>query len=136
MYLLDTYVISEMRKMSKGDARVWAWARATPTATTRLSAVTVMEIELGILRLERRDPRQGQILRDWLEQRVLPDFAGLILPIDEAVARRCATLHVPNPQPDRDAYIAATAIVHGMTVVTRNVADFAPTGVRIFNPWA
>jgi len=85
--------------------------------------------------VERRDPAQGAILRSWLDDHVLPAFADRVLPVDVVVAQRCASLHVPDPRSDRDALIAATAMVHGMTVVTRNVADFEPTGVRILNPW-
>jgi predicted nucleic acid-binding protein len=100
-----------------------------------LSVITILELETGILLIERRDSKQGAMLRTWLDGHVLPAFSGRILAIDVAVAQRCATLHVPNPRADRDALIAATALVHGMTVVTRNVADFEPTGVEIFNPW-
>ena len=94
-----------------------------------------MEIELGVLRMERRDKRQGAELRIWLEAQVLPDFSGRILPLEIAVARQCASLHVPDPMPERDAMIAATALVHGMTLVTRNVGDFQRAKVRLFNPW-
>jgi hypothetical protein len=100
-----------------------------------VSAITVLELETGILLIERRDPTQGAVLRTWLDSHVLPAFSGRILAIDVAVAQRCAKLHVPDPQAYRDSLIAATALVHGMTVVTRNIADFEPTGVEIFNPW-
>jgi predicted nucleic acid-binding protein len=100
-----------------------------------LSAITILELETGILQIERRDPRQGAILRAWLDGHVLPAFDGRILAVDIAVAQRCARLHVPNPRSHRDALIAATALVHGMTVVTRNVADFESIGTEIFNPW-
>ncbi|HEY0229087.1 MAG TPA: type II toxin-antitoxin system VapC family toxin, partial [Mycobacterium sp.] len=100
-----------------------------------LSAITLLELELGVLRMERRDAAQGARLRTWLDHHVLPSFADRILAIDAAVALRCAALHVPDPRSDRDALIAATALVQGMTVVTRNVADFAPTGVRVVDPW-
>jgi predicted nucleic acid-binding protein len=92
-------------------------------------------LELGVLLLERRDPRQGEILRHWLDQRVMLAFANRILGIDVAVARQCARLHVPDPCAERDALIAATALVHGLTVVTRNHADFVATGVALLNPW-
>lgn len=88
-----------------------------------------------MLIVERRDLAQGALLRAWLQERVLPAFEGRILPIDTPVARRCAALHAPNPASDRDALIAATALVHGLTVVTRNTADFIATGARLLNPW-
>ena len=100
-----------------------------------MSAISVLELETGILLIERRDVAQGKMLRQWLETQVLPAFAERILPVDTAVARQCATLHVPDPRSDRDALIAATALVHHMTVVTRNVDDFKPTGVALLNPW-
>ena len=101
-----------------------------------MSAITVLELELGVLLLERRDPAQGAVMRAWLESHVLPAFAGRVLPVDTTVALHCAKLHVPDPRAERDALIAATAQVHGMTVVTRNVADFAATGVPVLDPWA
>jgi toxin FitB len=142
MYLLDTNVVSEMRKAqsgrsgpARGDARVKAWLGSVPASTLYLSTITVLELEIGCLRLERRDPAQGKTLRTWIDRLVLPAFAGRILPVDVPVALRCAALHVPNPPAERDALIAATALVHGMTVVTRNTADFASTGARLLNPW-
>ena len=137
MFLLDTNVISELRKAGDGkaDANVVAWLSSVDATTFYLSAVTLMEIEVGILRIERRDPAQGARLRAWMNQHILPEFADRTLPVDTAVALRCASLHVPDPRPERDAFIAATALAHGMTVVTRNVADFAPTGVPLLNPW-
>jgi toxin FitB len=135
MYIFDTNVVSELRKLAKSDPRVSAWSSSIPIARTYLSAITILEIEIGILRIARKDKAQAVYLRTWLDNQVLVQFDGRILPVDVLVAKSCATLHVPNPRPDRDAYIAATALVHGMTVVTRNVADFAPTGVRVFNPW-
>ena len=100
-----------------------------------VSAISVLELELGILLIERRDRRQGAALRVWTEEHVLPTFAGRVLGIDTAVARQCAALHVPNPRSDRDALIAATALVHGMTIVTRNAKDFQELGVGLVNPW-
>ncbi|EQD46482.1 PilT protein [mine drainage metagenome] len=137
MFLLDTNVISELRKAGDGkaDANVVAWLSSVDATTFYLSAVTLMEIELGILRIERRDPSQGARLRAWMDHHIQPEFADRTLPVDMAVALRCAPLHVPDPRPERDAFIAATALAHGMTVVTRNVADFAPTGVPLLNPW-
>lgn len=137
MFLLDTNVLSELRKVRSGkaDPQVAAWSGRADSSRLYLSVIVLQELEIGILLLERRDSRQGAMLRDWLEDQVLPAFDGRILPVDIAVARACARLHVPHPQPERDALIAATALVHGLTVVTRNVADFAPTGVPLFNPW-
>lgn len=137
MYILDTNVVSELRKAGSGRAepRVLAWAAGVPAGTLFLSVISILELELGVLLIERRDPDQGGVLRRWLETRVLPAFADRVLPIDTAVARRCARLHVPDRQSERDALIAATALVHGMAVVTRNVADFAATGVALVNPW-
>ena len=137
MFLLDTNVISELRKAGDGkaDANVVAWLSRVDATTFYLSAVTLMEIELGILRIERRDLAQGARLRTWLDQHILPEFADRTLPIDTAVALRCAPLHMPNPRPERDAFIAAIALAHGMTIVTRNLADFEATGVPLLNPW-
>ena len=94
-----------------------------------------MELEIGVLRMERRDAPKGSVLRTWLEERVVPEFTDRMLPIGETVARRCARLHVPDPKPERDSLIAATALVHSMTLVTRNESDFERTGVELFNPW-
>ncbi len=137
MFLLDTNVVSELRKAhtGKADRNVKAWADSVSPSTLFLSAISILELELGSLLVERRDPQQGAMLRAWLDQRVLPAFDGRILSVDVAVAQCCAKLHVPDPRADRDALIAATAIVHGMTVVTRNVDDFKPTGVALLNPW-
>lgn len=137
MYLLDTNVISELRKAKAGkaDPKVVAWAERIPAPSLFLSVITLLELETGLLLIERRDLLQGAILRRWLETQVIPAFSERILPVDTPVARRCARLHVPDPRSDRDALIAATALVHNLMVVTRNVADFEPTGVRIMNPW-
>jgi len=137
MYLLDTDVVSELRKTRSGkaDPNVAAWSATAPVGTLYLSVVTILELETGVISIERRDDAQGRVLRAWLEGHVLPAFDGRVLPIDTAVARRCAPLHVPNPLAELDALIAATALVHGMTVVTRNVADFVATGVALLNPW-
>jgi predicted nucleic acid-binding protein len=137
MFLLDTNVISELRKAgsNKADLNVINWLSDLDSNNFYISSVTVMELELGILRVVRLDTAQGALLRTWMDNRVLPEFSDRILPIDEVVALRCAQLHVPNPRPERDAYIAATALVHGLTVVTRNVVDFTSTGVTIIDPW-
>lgn len=137
MFVLDTNVVSELRKAKAGkaDKNVTAWAARIPPGGLFLSAITILELETGVLLVERRNPAQGAILRAWLDVHVLPAFAGRVLDVDTAIAQRCARLHVPDPRAERDALIAATALVHGMTVVTRDVADFAPTGVPILNPW-
>ena len=137
MYLLDTNVVSELRKAKSGraDPNVVAWAQPIPVGSLFLSAFTVLELELGVLLIERRDAAQGKVLRAWLNQSVLPAFEGRILPGDVEVARRCARLHGPDPRSERDALIAATALVHGMTVVTRNVPDFSGLDLSLLNPW-
>jgi toxin FitB len=135
MYLLDTNVISELRRPEKANRNVVAWASAIPAASFFLSSISILEIELGALLSARRDAAQGAVLRAWIDEQILPRFEGHILPVDAAVAQRCARLHVPDPRAERDALIAATAMVHGLTVVTRNVADFEPVGVAVVNPW-
>ncbi len=136
MFLLDTNVLSELRRRDKTNSGVAAWAEGVVAADLFLSAITILEIEAGTLMVQRRDAIQGAMLRAWIDSKVLPAFAGKILPIDTAVAQRCARLHVPNPRAERDALIAATALVNGLTVVTRNVVDFQPMGVDILNPFA
>lgn len=137
MFLVDTNVISEIRKVGTPleNRAVAEWARATPQSSLYTSVVVVEELEIGVLRLERRDAVSGARLRFWLDTVVKGSFAGRILPVDEAIAQRSASLHVPDPRPIRDAYLAATAMVHGLTIATRNVRDFAPTHIPIFNPW-
>lgn len=135
MYLLDTNVVSELRKARRADAVVRAWAEETPTGLFWLSTITLLELEIGVLRMERRDAAQGALLRRWLENWVLVRFGERMLSVDIAAAREGARLHVPDPRPERDALIAATALVHGLTLVTRNTADFEPMGVSLLNPW-
>ena len=137
MYLLDTNVVSELRKAKSGkiNQRVLVWANKVSTSSLFLSVITILELETGVLLVERRDAEQGRVLRSWLDTHVLPAFSNRILPVDTPVAQHCAKLHVPNPRSDRDALLAATALVHGMTVVTRNVDDFSYAGVKILNPW-
>ncbi len=138
MFLLDTNVISELRKLGDGraDARVAAWVSVRDAGSFYISALTLMELEIGILRIERRDAVQGERLRTWMDRYVLPEFLERTLPVDAAVALKCARLHVPNPRAERDALIAATAIAYGMTVVTGNVVDFETTGAEVIDPWA
>jgi predicted nucleic acid-binding protein len=137
MFLLDTNVVSELRRAGSGkaDPGVVAWAEQADPAALFLSVVSLHELQMGVRLKQHRDPRQGQLLRHWLDQQVVPSFAGRILPVDEAVARCSAALHVPDPRPLRDGLIAATALVHAMVVVTRNVGDLLPTGVDVLNPW-
>lgn len=138
MFLLDTNVVSELRKVGDGraDARVVHWVGNADAASFYISALTLMELEIGVRRIERRDRRQGERLRVWMERQVRTEFFERTLPVDAAVALKCAGLHVPDPRPERDALIAATALVHGMTVVTGNVSDFEATGVALVDPWS
>lgn len=137
MYLLDTNVVSELRKirLGKADRHVANWAESIDANDLYLSVITIQELEIGVLLAERRDSSQGAVFRAWLNAHVLPAFTGRILIVDTVVAQRSARLHVPNPRPVRDGLIAATALVHAMTVVTRNVDDFKSTGVQVLNPW-
>jgi toxin FitB len=137
MFLLDTNVVSELRKSPSGkaDAGVIAWAKSVAASSLYLSALSVYELELGVLGKERCDKQQGALLRRWLNEHVLPSFAGRILPLDVDVAVRIAALSVRDRVSERDGFIAATALVHRMTVVTRNTSDFQRTGVQLHNPW-
>ncbi|HEX2593955.1 MAG TPA: type II toxin-antitoxin system VapC family toxin [Rhizomicrobium sp.] len=134
MFVLDTNVISELRK-ARANRSVVDWASGFSANQFYLSAITILEIELGALQIARKDVAQGRMLRTWIDDQILPRFESRILPIDTAVALRCASLHVPDPSSERDALIASTALVHGMTIVTRNVVDFAKLGVTLINPW-
>jgi predicted nucleic acid-binding protein len=137
MYLLETNVISEMRKVDAGkaDHRVTDWASGIPLPLLYLSVISILELERGALLMERRDVLQGAGLRGWLRNQVLHNFEGRILVVDSHVAQRCAAMQMPDPRSYRDSLIAATGAVHGMTVVTRNVHDFERTGVALLNPW-
>lgn len=135
MFLLDINVVSELRRRRGPDPNVRSWSQSQPVDTLFLSVVSVLEVEQGILLVARRDERQAAELRRWLHTQLLPRFEGRILTFDIATALRCAALHVPDPRPDRDSMIAATALVHGLTLVTRNARDFAGCGVPLLNPW-
>ena len=137
MFILDTNVISELRKAGSGkaDHNVVSWLSQHNAENLYVSAITLMEIELGILRIARRDAVQGQLLRKWMDHHILPEFSDRTISIDIAVALRAAALHVPDPRPERDSLIAATALVHRMVIVTRNGADFLPMGVDVIDPW-
>jgi hypothetical protein len=134
--LLDTNVLSELRRPERAHPNVARWASGVPIEQFFISVISLLELERGALRIARRDETQGRILRVWIEGQILVQFENRILSVDSAVALRCAALHVPDPRPERDALIAATALVHGMTIVTRNLADFSAMGVGILNPWA
>jgi predicted nucleic acid-binding protein len=134
-FLLDTNVLSELRRSERAHPKVQAWAASVSANELFISAITLLEIELGTLLIARRDTAQASLLRKWIDQRVLPAFDGRILAVDTAVAQRCARLHVPDPRAERDALLAATALVYGKAVVTRNMADFAPMGAKVINPW-
>lgn len=138
MFVLDTNVVSELRKVRSGKANpgVTEWVADVPSAQMFLSSITIHELEHGVLLLERSDPDQGAVLRTWLDESVAAAFVDRVLPVDEAVARRAAALHVPDPAPFRDALIGATALVGGMAVVTRNVKGFERfEGIDVLNPW-
>jgi predicted nucleic acid-binding protein len=135
MYLFDTDVVSALRRRDRVEKRVVNWVDRTAATDQFLSSMTLFELELGALQVRHRDEVQGSMFINWIRRRVLPNFSGRILPFDAPVALRCAALHVPNPRPAGDAVIAATALEHGLTVVTRNVRDFVPMGVPYFNPW-
>jgi toxin FitB len=136
MYVLDTNVLSELRRPDRAHRAVLAWASARPASEFFLSAITLLEIEWGALMRARQDPAAGLLLRRWIDEQVLAQFTDRILAVDTAVARRCAHLQVPKRLGERNALIAATALTHGMAVVTRNVDDFTPTGVAVIDPWS
>ena len=131
-YLLDTNVLSYARRQTFPELN--AWLASQVRADLTISIISLLEIERGILQVERRDASAGQHLRAWLEAEIMPAFSGLILPIDVSVARTAAGLHVPDPMPEMDALIAATAIVHDLILVTHNTRDFERTGIRLLDP--
>ena len=111
------------------------WSSQQERERLYISAMSIFEMEHGTLLLERRDPKQGRALRSFLERQILVGFRDRILPMDTQIVRKAAQLHVPDPAPYADSLIAAMALVHDLTVVTRNVRDFERTGVRSINPW-
>jgi predicted nucleic acid-binding protein len=137
MYLLDTNTVSELRKVASGkaDPRVANWITSVSPSALYVSVITIEELRIGVLRIERRDALQGALLRHWLVEGVLHAFSDRILSVDLAVAECSARMQVPDPRPIRDAYISATAVVHGLTVVSRNVSDFTACGAQVLNPW-
>ena len=135
MFLLDTNVVSELRSgKPQQSSAVRTWAQGQPVQQLYLSAVTVMELEMGVLRMERKDQPQGTALRRWAAA-VLEQFAGRVLAFGLETARRCAAMHVPDTKSMRDSMIAATALEHGLILVTRNRADFEGTSIKLINPW-
>lgn len=137
MYLLDTNVVSELRKVSSGKASagVAAWARDVPGHAMFVSVISLQELEHDVLLFERRNVAQGGLLREWLDRSVVAAFDGRFLAVTADIARLAATYHVPHPAPFRDALMAATAAIHGFSVVTRDASDFERFGVEIVNPW-
>jgi len=138
MFVLDTNVVSELRKVRSGKANrgLADWASSVPSSWLFLSSIVVHELEHGVLLAERSDPVKGAVLRRWLDTSVAAAFDMRILAVDVAVAKRAASLHVPDPAPFRDALIGATALLHGMAVVTRNSKDFERfNGLDVVNPW-
>ncbi|MBA3519812.1 MAG: type II toxin-antitoxin system VapC family toxin [Rhizobiales bacterium] len=135
MFLLDTDVLSASRRPEKAGQGLETWVANTNPRDMFLSAVSILEIKIGALRLSRRDQRRGAALDEWIRDRVLTKFEGRIIPFDALTALRCAPFHVPNTPPERDAMIAATALQHRFTIVTRNVRDFQRMGVPYLNPW-
>jgi len=137
MFLLDTNVISELRRARSNQANkhVVKWAQKIPSNQLYISAITVLELEMGVLAKERSDEAQGEVLRKWLNQSVLPAFAERTLVFDGEIAKCCAALHIPDRRSERDAMIAATGITKNMTVVTRNLKDFINTCVKLVDPW-
>jgi toxin FitB len=134
-FLLDANVLGELRLARTGNENVIALVDSIPRNLQFISVITLLEVEQGVLRKERQDPAQGAKLRIWLDNAVRPNFSERILPVTETVALRCARLHVPDKKPERDALIAATALVHDLAVVTRNIKDFSPMNVAVLNPW-
>lgn len=132
-YLLDTNVIGDARL--KRSPALMGWLRAQKVGDLALSVITVLELERGVRRKERSDPSGARPLRLWLDEDVRPMVGGRVLAVDEQTAITAARLHIPDPLPEMDALIAATAIVHDLTLVTRNTKDFQRTAARVLDPW-
>lgn len=134
-FLVDTNIVSEMRKGRDGNSGVVAWSGSIDMSDLAISVLCLKELEYGVLSLADRDPPRSLVLRAYLDHFVIPQYRGRVLPVDEVIAIRAAALDVPKRRPFADGLIAATALVHDLTVVTRNTVDFLPTGVRLLNPF-
>jgi toxin FitB len=135
MFVLDTNVISELRDgKAKPEKKVLAWADSQSASLMFITAITILELEKGVILLERKMPPQGNALRLWLDG-LRTVFSGRIIPFTEKTATICAGLHIPKTRPERDTMIAASALEHRFTIVTRNDADFKIQGLTVINPW-
>ncbi|TCU67418.1 hypothetical protein EDE08_11036 [Bradyrhizobium sp. R2.2-H] len=134
-FLVDTNVISEIRKRERADPNVIRWVNQTPASDIGTSVLVLAEIRRGIELKRRSDPLQAKSLDRWFSQ-MRTRLAERVLPIDETVAETWAFLGIPNPLPLVDSLLAATAKVHGLTLVTRNIADIESTGVALLDPFA
>ena len=134
-FLLDTNVISEIRKRDRADPNVARWVGRTPVTDIGTSVLVLAEIRRGIELKRRRDPEQAKSLDRWFSQ-MRAELADRVLPVDEPVAEAWAMLGIPNPLPPIDGLLAATALDQNLTLVTRNTKHFGATSVPVFNPWS
>lgn len=136
MYLLDTPVIAELRRAKSGlaDEHVTRWASNVPAQNLFVSVLSLLELESGIAEVQRKDRALGAALHTWIDVTVPAAFEGRILSVDLAVTKKRATLPFSETK-DRDALLAATALTHGLTVVTRNLSSYRFSKVKLFNPW-
>lgn len=134
-YLVDTNFLSELRRGSRADPGVVRWLNSVPTDDWAVSVVTDYELEVGLLGLQRRDPTQASELRRWVTD-VRESYESRLLPVTSEIGRVCATIQVPNRRQLPDALIAATALHHGLTVITRNARDFDVPGLAVINPFS